>query len=126
LGSEVQEQMDKCILNNMDEYANLFEVVQRKVLEEFGYKEESDLDLFRESLGNYSYDDEVCSIPYYSKFNRARNGDLRVGDQFADVMLTDIETPSQLVSLSSYYKSQLEKKNLGPDAPFVIVAGSIT
>jgi len=126
LGSEVQDQMDKCISKNMDEYANLLETVQRNVLKEFGYEEESDLDLFRESLGNNSDDEEICSIPYYSKFNRAREGDLHIGDTFSDVLLTDINDPFQYLSLSSFYKSQLEKKNLGNNAPFVIVAGSIT
>ena len=95
-------------------------------MKEFGYEEEGDLEIFRESLGNFLEDKEVSSIPYYSKYNRAQNGTLNVGDQLVDVPLTSIDSPSSEISLVSFYQEQIEKKNLNKDAPFVVIAGSIT
>jgi len=126
LSNEVQEMMDRCVLSNMDEYANLVETIQRKVLKEFGYEEEDDLEVFRESLGKFTDDEEISSIPYYSKYNRANVGNLKVGDDMVDVKLTSIENPSLQTSLTSFYKEQIEKRNLKKDCPFVVIAGSIT
>jgi len=95
-------------------------------LNEFGFKEESDLEIFRESLGMYSNDKEISSIPYYSKYNRARDGELKVGSEMVDVLLANKENPFQQISLNQFYKDELQKKNLNDDAPFVIIAGSIT
>jgi len=126
LSKEIQEKMDECILSNMNEYANLLESIQRRVLKEYGFNDEDDLDLFREGLGIYNDDEELKSIPYYSKFNRARDGDLNVGDDLFDVSLTSIDQPSNLTSLSSFYESQLNMKNLPNGSPLVVIAGSIT
>jgi len=59
---------------------------------------------------------ELRSIPLYVRFNRARDGDLKSGDEAPDVALVTLDNKeTSLLSL-----------NQSLDVPLVVCAGSIT
>jgi hypothetical protein len=74
----------------------------------------------------YPEDDEIKNIPLYSKYNRARDGDLQQGDQLIDVQLCSPDNENEKISLSSFYRQECEKRKISEGSPFVILAGSIT
>ena len=74
----------------------------------------------------YPEDQELKMIPLYSRFNRARDGNLKEGDSLVDVELCSPENENERISLSSFYKQECQKRNLPEGSPFVILAGSIT
>lgn len=123
LSEETQLKMDECLSSGtMNSYALLLDEIQIQVLREFGFKgTEEDLSLFRQSLGLYAEDKELQSIPYYSKFNRARDGDLKVGDLVEDVQLSHINPKQGMTSLFSFYRQRVKEMNLKEGAPLVIV-----
>ncbi len=63
----------------------------------------------------YSNDDEFHDISLYVRHNRAREGDLRVGDRAIDVQLLNMN--GEFVSLLSHSY---------PNRPLLIIAGSYT
>jgi len=106
-------------------YSELIASLQKNVLKEYGFQgTDQDLEWFRSGLGQYRDDMEVQNIPYYSKYNRARNGKLNVGDTIPEIMLTNIDG-NERMSLNEYYQKQCKQMKL-TSAPMVIVAGSVT
>jgi hypothetical protein len=96
----------------------LFETLQMKVAEEFGYttqqKQREAIELLRCAVSMFPNDQEIREIPFYVKYNRAEQGMLSVGDQCPDVTLATLE--GKLVQLHSTMSDQ----------PLVLVAGSYT
>ena len=95
-------------------------------MKEFGYQgNEQDLSLFRQGLSMYPEDKELQEIPYYNKYNRARDGYLKVGDTVEDVVLSDKDCKEK-TSLFSFYEQRRQALELGAEASLVVVAGSIS
>jgi len=127
VSEEIQMKMDKCQMDDDDTYADLLENIQKTVLREFGFDgSNDDVMLFRQGLNMYPEDKELKSIPLYSKFNRARDGELQIGDELQDSTLCNIDNPNSRVSLVNFYKNECERRNIPEDSPLVIIAGSIT
>ena len=125
LSKEMQEEMErKMTSGEMSGYVELVEEIQRRVVKEFGFGgSEEDLSLFRQGLSMYPEDSELQQIPYYSRFNRANDGDLKEGDSVRDVQLVDTEGTKS--TLFSFYNSQVDKSSKA-GLPFVLLAGSIS
>jgi hypothetical protein len=93
--------------------------VQEQVLSEFGFHAEDDrkdaLAIMRAAPAIYGK--EMCRIPHYMKFNRARDGELLPGTMVPDANMI---TPAlNRCTLLEYMKNHPH-----PDRPFLLCAGS--
>jgi len=117
--------MSDTILSDDSKYSLLIENVQKQVLREFGFSgSDEDVSLLRSSMGYYAEDKELLSIPYYSKFNRCVNGNMKVGDKVEDVSLHFLDGNSK-TTLFEFYQKRCGELGL-KDASMVIVSGSIS
>jgi len=73
------------------------------------------LSILRSAHQLYSNDDEFHNLSLYIRHNRARQGNLNIGDQAIDIQLLNMN--GQFVSLLSY---------IHPNRPLLIIAGSYT
>lgn len=89
------------------------EAVQRRVVEEFGYK---DLHILRSAISLYKDDPEISQIPHYVRFNRSRQGNLKVGDKIPNPRLVSLDGCKDL-QLSQFHQA---------GRPLILVAGSYT
>lgn len=121
LSEEIQTAFDGCAISDAAKYTEVVEGVQKQVLREFGFKDDSDgLVMFRSALSMYPDDEELKNLAYYYKYNRSRQGELKCGDK---VDLSKI-TLSTLDNTQTFQLSQIAEQN--PDKPLVLIAGSIT
>jgi len=89
------------------------------VLREFGFlDDEQGLTMFRSALTMYPDDPELKNLVYYYKYNRSRQGDLKIGDKIdmSTIQLAN-SAGTDCTELSSYAQ---------PDRPLVLIAGSIS
>ena len=127
LSDTIQEKMDNCEIREYDGYVKILDEIQKTVLKENGFEGNCDeLKIYRQGIGYYKDDPQVISIPLYSKYNRAKEGNIGEGDDLIDVLLTNPETPNSQISLSSFYQKTISQKNLPQNTPMVVIAGSIT
>lgn len=55
--------------------------IQRQVAREFGFEDEMvGVEVIRTAISTYPNDLELHNIPHYVRYNRARQGDLNVGN----------------------------------------------
>ncbi|CAF1363640.1 unnamed protein product [Rotaria magnacalcarata] len=73
------------------------------------------LRIFRSAHQLYSYDTEFHNLSLYVRYNRAKQGNLHIGDSAVDIQLLNIH--GQFVSLLSYFHF---------NRPLLIIAGSYT
>jgi hypothetical protein len=88
--------------------------IQRQVAREFGFEDEVvGVEVIRTAISTYPNDPEIRSIPHYVKYNRARQGDLKVGDITPDVPLHHMDgRPCRLSEM------------LSDTLPTVVIGGS--
>jgi len=100
------------------DWIDLADTLQRNVVAEFGDGGDPDLALrlLRTAAKRFPDDHEMAAISVYRRHNKARRGDLRVGDVMPDVMLA---APAPM-SLDDY------RRRHAPNRPMVIIAGSWT
>jgi len=74
--------------------------------------------MLRSALSMYPDDPELKTLVYYHKYNRSRQGDLKLGDKIdmSGIQLADI-AGTTLTELSSCAQ---------PNRPLVLIAGSIS
>jgi len=119
LTEKVQNQYDSCALNDSDMYTFVTETVQKQVLQEFHFPDDSQsLNMLRSALTMYPNDSELKELVYYHKYNRSRQGDLSVGDDI-DMSLIPI---SNLQGNSIQSLESFERKG----SPLILIAGSIS
>eukprot|EP01088_Endostelium_zonatum_P021561 TRINITY_DN85_c0_g2_i2.p1 TRINITY_DN85_c0_g2~~TRINITY_DN85_c0_g2_i2.p1 ORF type:complete len:220 (-),score=63.57 TRINITY_DN85_c0_g2_i2:674-1333(-) len=123
LTDDVQEQLDKSIVDDSDSYTAIIEGIQKTVLKQFGFEDnENNLTMYRAALSLYPNDDEIKNEAYYYKYNRSRQGTLKQGDSI------DLQT------LSLYNLSTNQTENVfdilqvdsNTNLPLVLIAGSIS
>eukprot|EP01088_Endostelium_zonatum_P021560 TRINITY_DN85_c0_g2_i1.p1 TRINITY_DN85_c0_g2~~TRINITY_DN85_c0_g2_i1.p1 ORF type:complete len:211 (-),score=51.30 TRINITY_DN85_c0_g2_i1:674-1306(-) len=123
LTDNVQEQLDKTIVDDSDSYTAIIEGIQKTVLKQFGFEDnENNLTMYRAALSLYPNDDEIKNEAYYYKYNRSRQGTLKQGDSI------DLQT------LSLYNLSTNQTENVfdilqvdsNTNLPLVLIAGSIS
>jgi len=95
--------------------------VQKHVLKEFGLSSSPEnLHLLQSALSLYPDDQELRNIPYYSKYNRCKQGNLKVGDCIKDlfnlIKVYDLSS-DEILPFGSVLSQHL---------PTVLLAGSIT
>jgi len=106
-------------LNDSEMYTLVTENVQKQVLQEFNFPDDSQgLNMLRSALTMYPNDSELKELVYYHKYNRSRQGDLSVGDEIdmSLIRVSNIEG-NGVRSLDSFEKEGL---------PLVLIAGSIS
>ncbi|ETO01289.1 hypothetical protein RFI_36155 [Reticulomyxa filosa] len=93
------------------------ETFQKKVVHEFGYKTDTEvtyaLQMLRAARTLYPNDVEIKNAAFYLKYNRARRGELRVGDIYKDVPL--LTCSQQEIRLSEL----VDRK------PTVVISGNV-
>ena len=71
--------------------------LQDKLVQRYGFidpwRKEIALNELRRATYNFPDDAEIQSIPLYVKFNKARQGNLRVGDKCPDMSLLSFQSP---------------------------------
>lgn len=97
-------------------WIQVVEELQRQVCHEFGLSTEVGLVAMRQAHILLPNDPEINEISLYRKYNRCRDGDLKVGDKPPNVTLFDLKTKAQVSLLSFIPKMQ----------PLVIIAASYT
>ena len=104
------------------DWIDLADTLQRNVVAEFGDGGDADRALFllRTAATRFPDDREMAAISVYRRHNKARRGDLRVGDAMPDVTLASTVSPYNLTSLVAY------QRYYAPDRPMLIIAGSWT
>jgi len=119
LTDDIQNLYDGCALTDSEKYTEVTTNVQRQVLREFGFVDgEQGLTMLRSALTMYPDDPELKTLVYYHKYNRSRQGDLKVGDKI-DISTVQLANAAgtTVTELSSYAQ---------PDRPLVLIAGSIS
>lgn len=103
-------------------WMDVSDVIQKRVLREFGYDEKSEqednLKLLRNASLIHPDDAEFLTLPLYKRFNRCRDGDMKVGDAVNDCLLEDLE--GNKIRLLNQFGSERH------DKPLVILAGSVS
>jgi len=119
LTETIQNLYDTCVLTDSEKYTEVTTNLQKQVLREFGFvDDEQGLIMLRSALSMYPDDPELKTLVYYHKYNRSRQGDLKVGDKIdmSSIHLANTAGNS-CAELSSYAQ---------PDLPLVLIAGSIS
>jgi len=93
--------------------------IQQHVCDVFGYGEVGPIAL-QSARARFPDDGDIINAAFYLKYNRARQGTLKVGDGIPDVPLLNLNGSS--TSLSEYYCRQCKDAS----RPLVLVAGSRT
>jgi len=87
LSAEIQEQFANPKLDTIHVAAE----VQKRVAREFGFSDiEETVTWIRSAPAIYPDCPEVKKIPHYQKFNRARDGDTKVGDTIPDATVANL------------------------------------
>mmetsp|Transcript_7191 Transcript_7191/g.8111 ORF Transcript_7191/g.8111 Transcript_7191/m.8111 type:complete len:248 (-) Transcript_7191:376-1119(-) len=113
--------------HGLDESRNfsLLQGIQTKVLSEFGY---DDVNILRTALSLYPNDqaltNEIRELAFWMKYNRAKQGNLNVGDVVPDLVLSDLT--GQDVRLSDWYEATCGVAMGSGGPPLVLVAGSVS
>lgn len=78
------------------DWMNIVEELQEQVVKEFGFENiKYGLHILRTATQVY----DLERIPFYVKFNRAKKGHLKIGDNAPNIMLHDIENDNKLIPL---------------------------
>jgi len=93
--------------------------IQQHVCDVFGYGEVGPIAL-QSARARFADDVDIINAAFYLKYNRARQGKLKVGDSMPDVALLNLDGSS--TSLLEYYCRQCKDTS----RPLVLVAGSRT
>ncbi|CAF3420727.1 unnamed protein product [Rotaria socialis] len=101
----------------MDVIADLQMQLVREAIGEYTTEDEIQcgLRIFRSAHQLYANDNEFHNLSFYVRHNRAKQGNLRVGDEAIDI---------QLLNMNGEFKSLLSYFN--PNRPLLILAGSYT
>jgi hypothetical protein len=119
LTETIQNLYDSCALTDSEKYTEVTTNLQKQVLREFGFvDDEQGLTMLRSALTMYPDDPELKNLVYYHKYNRSKQGDLKVGDKI------DLST-IQLVNTAGTTFTELSS-HAQPDRPLVLIAGSIS
>ena len=104
------------------------EALQREALRACGLPDDpTSLRLLQSVLTMYPEDAEIQALPFYERYNRCRQGNLKVGDSAPlDIPLATLE--GEAVTLAGYYRTQCAAMGVTSDPlpPLVLIAGSIT
>jgi len=121
LTKEIQMKYDQCALIDEKEYTKITDQLQMKVLKEFGFDQnEKELKRYRAALSMYPQEvNELKELVYYYKYNRSKDGELKVGDVVPLSSLT-------LRALDGIHSETLSTFCETSSVPVVLVAGSIT
>ena len=119
--------------------SNVFENIQKQVIGEFGYNvnNEEELNYGLEMLRSASYlypnDKDIMDSVYYLKYNRAREGELKIGDKYPNIESLlffnsgnnkfESISLSNIVKMGNYNNDHNDDSN---DKPCVIISGSMT
>ena len=91
LSSEVQERF------RHGDWLEIVGELQHQIAKEHGFIEPGEQSLaveyIRTARSKFPGEEEMCSIPIYVKYNRARQGELSEGDQVPNIALFDPESP---------------------------------
>jgi len=116
LSKEFQRLIDG---HNQTSAEPFYEALQKQVAKEFGFKSEAEQELgvtiMRCALTLYKEDPSIAQIPLYVKYNRAEQGELKLGDECPDVTMRNLD--GSAAKLSDFTKQSL---------PVLLVAGSYT
>jgi len=94
--------------------------VQEQVVKEFGYENvEEAVTMIRCAPKLYPESEEVCKIPHYIKFNRSKQGDMKIGDIAPNSNLAFLD--GKTTRLHQYIDTFMNNGK-----PIVINAGSYT
>lgn len=100
----------------------VFEAIKAQVVEEFGLPP-SHVDVLNSAVSRFPDDPDIVESANYLKFNRAHQGDLKVGDTVPIDSLSLARLSSgELAPLRAYMAPTSEEDH----RPVAIVAGSIT
>jgi len=121
LSDTIQYAYDSCAVVDDQKYTEVTIELQKQVLREFGFKDDEEgVHIFHSLLSMHPNDPEITDIPYYAKYNRARQGVLQCGDVVENVRVHSLDG-TQSVGIMDYYQRQ------NPNGkPLVLLAGSIT
>jgi len=117
--------------NNKMERSQLFipwsiEQCQIQAVKEFGYKSNDEIDyaiqMLRSARALFPKDLEIQNSTFYLKYNRARRGELQIGDTYKDVPLMTCGQES--INLSDVINTPIKKKT--HDKTTIIINGSVT
>jgi len=125
LSDEIQMKYEEMV----EKYVEITEQLQKKVLIEFGFEgNEKELECYRSALEMYPQQkEELKPLVYYYKYNRSRDGELKVGETvpLSSVLVTSLEGTTEL-PLSSFFTTTVTGDTSATPLPLVICAGSIT
>jgi len=125
LSDEIQMQYEEMDMMDDEKYVEITDQVQKKVLNEFGFEgNEKERECYRTALEMYPQQkEELKQLVFYYKYNRSRDGELKVGDTvpLSSVVVTCLAGHTEY-PLSSFFTPTDGSTAL----PVVICAGSIT
>jgi len=99
----------------------VFEAIKAQVVEEFGLPP-SHVDVLNTAVSRFPGDQDIVEAANYIKYNRAHQGDLKVGDQVPIDSLNLATLSGDIAPLRAYLAPTSEEDH----RPVAIVAGSIT
>ena len=115
--------------------SNVVQNVQKQVMSEFGYnvndKKVLDycLEMLHSALYLYPNDKDILNSVYYLKYNRARKGELKIGDKFLDVksllFYNELNNKFENMALSSIVKLGAGNQ-VDTAKPTLILSGSMS
>jgi hypothetical protein len=125
---KAQSYMDEA--NNTFFLSKVFSDVQEQVMKEFGYYDINNknllnygLEMLHSALYLYPNDKEIINSVYYLKYNRAKCGQFKIGDEIIDIK-TLLRFNQYINTFESLSLSQIVSVN---DAiPTVVISGSMT
>jgi len=100
------------------------EWAQKRALEECGYEpNDRNLLVLRSILSVFAEDEEIQQIPFYSRYNRCKCGDLAEGSDVPNISLVSMDGATT-TKLADYYTARCAELTTTAHLPMVVIGGS--